>query len=178
MSNAVVTDFCSLLFSPAFSIFQGTISMLYTCLTVMPIFDLLHVILSCLYFNCRSVVVLFHQTSVVLILWECNRLKVLKYFQPRFCYFQTCYVWISFNIHSKILLSAKSHMSWVQSFHYAFIIELIAPYMIDSIMWYLIISNSQELFFSGSVSCAFSEATVQSSFSASKFVPSLLWFLI
>lgn len=64
------------------------------------------------FFNYRAVFVLFYRTSVILIWWECNRSKFLAYFQPSFRYFQTCYVWIS----------AKSHLSWVQSFHYAFVI--------------------------------------------------------
>lgn len=80
----------------------------------MPVFDLLHDIMSCPYFNYRAVFVLFRRTSVILVRWECNRSKFLAYFQPSFCYFQTCYVWISFNINAKNLLSSKSHWSWVQ----------------------------------------------------------------
>lgn len=74
MSNALVTDFYNLLFSYNlfslvlfFSILQGTISMLYTCLTIMPVFDLLHDIMTCPYFNYRAVFVLFYRTSVILI---------------------------------------------------------------------------------------------------------------
>lgn len=73
----------------------------------MPVFDLLHEIMTCPYFNYRAVFVLFYRTSVILIWWECNSSKFLAYFQPSFRYFQTCYVWISFNVYAKIFIVCK-----------------------------------------------------------------------